>query len=138
MSCCLHVLASLDRCLQVHRCPNSDACVYGSRTRALSLIQTNVVALSRKIQASLVLRPAGSNSGGGGGRLLMQGESPSLYGQPYDDSDYSLLLRSAAAVTANYSGSLCADGYRGVLCGACAPGWGSTGPATCHPCPSVR
>lgn len=45
-------------------------------------------------------------------------------------------MQAAGALASNYSSSLCSPGYVGVLCGSCAPGYGSTGPATCRLCPN--
>ncbi|PNH06517.1 hypothetical protein TSOC_007159 [Tetrabaena socialis] len=67
------------------------------------------------------------------GTAADEGRSP--YGPAYDDTDYAQLLQSIGALSARYSAAMCAEGYTGVLCGSCAAGFGSTGPAQCRACP---
>lgn len=55
----------------------------------------------------------------------------------YDDWDYDLLLAAVAGLQAQYAGAQCAAGYEGTLCGSCAYGFGSTGPAKCSRCPAA-
>lgn len=54
----------------------------------------------------------------------------------YDDWDYSLLHAAVHGLRVQYAAALCAVGYQGTLCGSCAAGYGSTGPARCSRCPT--